>query len=255
MKKTKKKKKNTNNNKKTKKKVSFVDNKKNENEDNNNNNDYEEAIDKKMNINSKMDEDIDSMDEERPSFANLNNFGFNNLNSPNKEDEKENQKKNLTNKVAKSYESKLPTSFGASSTKKNDKKKQNQPQETTKNSNEIGSFEKYTKGIGSKLLMKMGWKPGEGVGKDGSGISKPVEAIILDKGKGLGYGKTSKDYEEVEKIEEEKEAELNEKEIIKEAKEGWKKEKKRKKKYELPKTEITPQQNATGLIIHDLTGA
>lgn len=38
--------------------------------------------------------------------------------------------------------------------------------------------------------MMMGWKPGEGVGKDGRGIATPVEAV-LRKGKGA-IGKFSK---------------------------------------------------------------
>lgn len=42
----------------------------------------------------------------------------------------------------------------------------------------IGDWEKSTNAIGSKLLMQMGWKPGQGVGKDGKGISTPVEAKL-----------------------------------------------------------------------------
>lgn len=40
--------------------------------------------------------------------------------------------------------------------------------------------------IGSKLLRKMGWKEGEGLGKDGQGITKPVEAEGYVKGAGIG---------------------------------------------------------------------
>ncbi|KAH9508637.1 Tuftelin-interacting protein 11 [Bulinus truncatus] len=48
---------------------------------------------------------------------------------------------------------------------------------------EFGAWEKYTKGIGQKLLMKFGYKPGEGLGKSGQGITTPVEAV---KRKGRG---------------------------------------------------------------------
>lgn len=47
----------------------------------------------------------------------------------------------------------------------------------------IGDWEKNTNRIGSTLLMKMGWTPGQGVGKDGRGIATPVEAKLrLGKG-------------------------------------------------------------------------
>lgn len=55
----------------------------------------------------------------------------------------------------------------------------------------IGDWEKHTNKIGSTLLMKMGYKPGEGLGKDGRGISTPVEAK-LRMGKGaIGTGSLS----------------------------------------------------------------
>lgn len=52
----------------------------------------------------------------------------------------------------------------------------------------LATFEAHTRGIGSRLLAKMGWKEGQGLGKEGRGISKPLEAKIRPKGMGMGYG-------------------------------------------------------------------
>ncbi|XP_055910969.1 zinc finger CCCH-type with G patch domain-containing protein [Eupeodes corollae] len=51
----------------------------------------------------------------------------------------------------------------------------------------LGAWEKHTKGIGSKLMSKMGYITGTGLGWNGEGIVTPVSAQILPPGKSLDH--------------------------------------------------------------------
>lgn len=53
------------------------------------------------------------------------------------------------------------------------------------NTAEFCGWEAHTRGIGSKLLMKMGYELGKGLGKTLSGRVEPVQAVVLPKGHSL----------------------------------------------------------------------
>uniref|UniRef100_A0A3P8UNU1 Zinc finger CCCH-type with G patch domain-containing protein n=1 Tax=Cynoglossus semilaevis TaxID=244447 RepID=A0A3P8UNU1_CYNSE len=49
----------------------------------------------------------------------------------------------------------------------------------------FGGWEAHTRGIGSKLMLKMGYEYGKGLGKKKEGRVEPVMAVVLPKGKSL----------------------------------------------------------------------
>ncbi|XP_022732571.1 uncharacterized protein LOC111286700 isoform X6 [Durio zibethinus] len=64
---------------------------------------------------------------------------------------------------------------------------------------QFGAFEVHTKGFGSKMMAKMGFVEGGGLGKDGQGVAQPIEVIQRPKSLGLGvnFTNTSSDSERV----------------------------------------------------------
>ncbi|KAF5273034.1 hypothetical protein FQR65_LT04776 [Abscondita terminalis] len=57
----------------------------------------------------------------------------------------------------------------------------------TPSSNALGDWEKYTKGFGSKLMAKMGYIVGTGLGRRSDGRIEPVPAVVLPPGKSLDH--------------------------------------------------------------------
>lgn len=50
----------------------------------------------------------------------------------------------------------------------------------------LGAFEVHTKGFGSRMMAKMGFIEGSGLGKDGKGMVRPIEPTRRPKSLGLG---------------------------------------------------------------------
>ncbi|KAK3728695.1 hypothetical protein RRG08_041879 [Elysia crispata] len=56
------------------------------------------------------------------------------------------------------------------------------PSQTTE---KLGAWEAHTKGVGSRLMAKMGYIHGQGLGRDGEGRAEPVPIMLLPQGKSL----------------------------------------------------------------------
>lgn len=109
--------------------------------------------------------------------------------------QKDNSKKRRDQKTG-SYS--LPVSFVSSGIMRSETEVEEKSIETTQttttlhetkvvtNSIEYGAFEMHTTGFGSKMMAKMGYQEGKGLGKDGQGISEPIEARQRPKALGLG---------------------------------------------------------------------
>ena len=52
----------------------------------------------------------------------------------------------------------------------------------------FGEFEKHTKGVGLRILTKMGYEKGKGLGRQGQGIVNPIKVEERPRYLGLGYG-------------------------------------------------------------------
>lgn len=51
----------------------------------------------------------------------------------------------------------------------------------------FGEWESHTRGVGSSLMVKMGWVVGQGLGKQGEGRVEPVTARVYPMGKSLDW--------------------------------------------------------------------
>ncbi|XP_077371138.1 zinc finger CCCH-type with G patch domain-containing protein [Festucalex cinctus] len=56
---------------------------------------------------------------------------------------------------------------------------------TASSTSDFGGWEVHTRGIGSKLMLKMGYEYGKGLGKTQEGRVEPVMAVLVPKGKSL----------------------------------------------------------------------
>ncbi|CAM6107531.1 unnamed protein product [Calypogeia fissa] len=61
--------------------------------------------------------------------------------------------------------------------------------QSTVTSGDFATFEAHTKGFGSRMMAKMGYREGLGLGRDKQGIAEPIEAIKRPRSLGLGAQK------------------------------------------------------------------
>ncbi|KAI8907810.1 GC-rich sequence DNA-binding factor-like protein-domain-containing protein [Gorgonomyces haynaldii] len=109
----------------------------------------------------------------------------------------------------------------------------------------LAEFEKYSKGIGSKLLLKMGYQPGKGLGADGSGITAPIDVKLRPQGMGLGHGGFDERTETVKREQKQKGivfSDEEEEQIV--VQKEWKKQKKTIRRIKKTAEELLAEQDS-----------
>lgn len=76
---------------------------------------------------------------------------------------------------------------GAKQRQARDKAKQAEKKQAQGPVKPLATFEAHTKGIASKLMAMMGYKEGQGLGKNSQGRAAPIEARMRPKKAGLGH--------------------------------------------------------------------
>ncbi|ORE15132.1 TFP11-domain-containing protein [Rhizopus microsporus] len=95
----------------------------------------------------------------------------------------------------------------------------------------FAEFNKHSKGVALKMLEKMGWKMGQGLGASGEGIVNPIEVKQRPKGMGLQFRGFDERTDQTKVEAKLKNGEpLSEEEELKPKREAWKSQKKRKPK-------------------------
>lgn len=133
-----------------------------------------------MNFAKPKEEADEEMEDARPSFGNMNSVmnGFTGLGAPKLNDETTTRNSwsmmGNTESQPESPSMATPPSFNTAN------------KFNTHGSNKASSKNVSTYGIGAKLLQKMGYVSGKGLGADGKGIINPVEHKLRPQGLGLG---------------------------------------------------------------------